>query len=238
MAGRIHEFVFDFSWNKAGEKICELAERAFIDTIAAMFAGVSSEQVRRTSAALEIDLSKKGDLDSPTIIGFGHKSVTLSEAVLLNGVLAHSCEYNDLFYKRPGHPSAVLVPVVLGLGEKLHKSGREVLEAYLCGLEVTGRVSESLMPDHHIKGFHSTSTVGIVGAAMAAGKLLKLSKKELLYAAGLACTFSCGLRGNLGYIANSLHVGNAASGGLKSALYAKAGIQTREDLMTMPEGYI
>lgn len=238
MDAKIHEFVADFSWDKAESKTRRLAETAFTDSIAAILAGVSLEQVRRTTTALGIDLNQKGDPDSPTVLGFGHRNVTLWEAVLLNGVLAHSCEYNDLFYKRPGHPSAVLVPAALGLGEKLHKSGRQVLEAYLCGLEVAGRINESLMPEHHKKGFHSTSTVGIVGAAMTAGKLLGLPKEKLLYALDLACTFACGLRGNLGYTANSLHVGNAAAGGVKAALYAKAGIQAREDLMTMPGGYI
>lgn len=238
MQDSVSGYIESFKWEHAEKRIRERAKRAFLDTIAAALAGSRMEQVSRTAEALEIELEREAERTAPVILGYGHCRASLPDAVLLNAVSAHSCEYNDLFYGLPGHPGTVLVPVVLGLGERLHKSGREILEAYLCALEILGRVNEGLMPEHHLRGFHSTSTVGIIGAAAAAGKLLKLDQERLQDAVSMACTFACGLRGNFGYTGNSLHAGNAAAGGLKAALLANAGIRARRDLMFLPDGYV
>ncbi|MGM9521582.1 MAG: MmgE/PrpD family protein [Oscillospiraceae bacterium] len=234
---RICSFISGFSIDAVPENIIRRGERSFFDTVAAAFSGAGMEQLINTAYALELDISK-ADGEGYTILGLGRRKLSLSDAVLLNAVSAHSCEYNDLFYCLPGHPSAVLIPVVLGLGEKLHKSGAEVLEAYICGFEVLGRVNRALMPEHHIRGFHSTSTAGIIGAAAAAAKLLRLEGDKLASALSIACTFACGLRGNFGYTVNSLHVGNAAMNGLRAALYAQSGIRANPGLVDMPGGYI
>lgn len=238
MQDKIIAYVIQFSLEQIDEKIRINAKKAFFDTIAAIFSGVHMEQVRHTADALGISLDQEAGLEAPVVVGWGHCGVSLSDAVLLNAVSAHSCEYNDLFFGLPGHPSAVLVPVVLGLGAHLHKSGAQVLEAYLCGLEVLGRVNEALIPEHHERGFHSTGTAGIIGAAMAAGKLLELSESELGHACSLAASAACGLRGNFGYTGNSLNVGNAAVGGLRAAFYAKSGMKGRRELMSLPDGYV
>lgn len=73
---------------------------------------------------------------------------------------------------------------------------------------------------------------------MAAGKLLELNQNQLMQACSIAETFACGLRGNFGYHAVSLHAGNAAANGLRAALLAQAGIRARKDLMDLPDGYV
>ena len=255
-------YVAAFSLRNVSEEIRECALRAFTDTVAAILLGAAMEQVQDVAKALDVKIKNSEKLTepaekagfvkaaegigetgavkdrTPTVLGYGHCQAVLTDAVLLNAVSAHSCEYNDLFYGLPGHPSAVLAPVVLGLGERLHKSGYEVLEAYICGFEVLGRINEALMPEHHIRGFHSTSTAGIIGAAMAAGKLLGMTDEELINTCSMACTFACGLRGNFGYTGNSLHVGNAAANGLRAALYVRSGIRAPKDLLDRPDGYI
>lgn len=234
----ICSYVSALSFDMLSDNTKKIAKKAFIDTTAAILSGSRREQGKMAARALEADLQKEADKSFPTVWGYGHRGVKLGESVFLNAVFAHSCEYNDLFYGLPGHPSAVLAPVVFGLGEKLHKNGKEVLTAYVAGMEILGRINMSLMPEHHIKGFHSTSTAGIIGAALAAGKLLGLSEEKLNHACCLASTFACGLRGNFGYTGNSLHVGNAAEGGLKAALYAKEGVQAKPVLLTFEEGFL
>lgn len=238
MQEQIGLFVEQFSWDEVEPEIQRRAKRTFLDTMAAIHAGASAEQIRMTAAALGINLECDAKDQAPMIFGYGHRDISLPDAVLLNAVSAHSCEYNDLFYCLPGHPSAVLVPVALGLGAHLRRSGRDMLEAYLCGLEVLGRVNEALIPEHHIRGFHSTSTAGIIGAAMAAGKLLKLNRKQLLNACSIAETFACGLRSNFGHHVISLHVGNAAANGLRAALFARNGISANRNLMELDDGYV
>lgn len=235
---KLIDFVERFSWEQIPEARRKWARMTFFDTIGAALAGAKMEQVEKAASALGIKLKAiGGGASGITILGYGSSDAGIFDGIFLNGVSAHSCEYNDLIFGQPGHPSAVIVPVVLGLGEKFHRSAKEILEAYVCGLEVFGRINAALMPDHHERGFHSTSTVGVIGAAVAAGKLLKLDRGKLLYACSLAGTFACGLRGNMGYTGNSLHVGNAASGGARAACYAQEGIRANPHLLQMPKGY-
>lgn len=235
---RICDFVSSLTLENVPEEVITCARRSFADTIGAIVAGSMQEQVKIVSDALSINLSAKASEDFPLIIGFGHRNSSIPDAVLLNAVAAYSMEYNDLFYKLPGHPSAVIIPVLLGLGGSLHATGRQIMESYIAGFEVTSCINQSLMPTHHTKGFHSTSTAGIIGSAVAAAKLLNLDSPKLLHALSIACTFACGLRRNFGTYTNSLHVGNAAANGLRAALFASAGITAEPKLLTEPDGYI
>ena len=64
---------------------------------------------------------------------------------------------------------------VVGRRRTAQRSGRTFLEAFLTGFEVECKIAEAINPDHYLRGFHSTGTIGTFGAAASAAKLLKLS---------------------------------------------------------------
>lgn len=68
---------------------------------------------------------------------------------------------------------------------------------------------------------HITSTVGAIGAAVAVGKLMRLSVPQMQHAIGVAATQVTGLREMFGSDTKSFHPGRAAQNGLMAAVLAQ-----------------
>lgn len=238
MQDQISGLIRDFSLEHVPLPAIDCAHKLLADTVAVTIAGSQMTQYRLAEKALtEMGSNSTGQF-RPVILGIGRKQLSVCDGVMLNGISAHSADFNDLFYGLPGHPSAVLVPVVLGLGEFIGSNGKQILEAYILAMELQSRVNQALMPIHHEKGFHSTSVAGVLGAAIAASKLLKLDKASTENALAIACTMACGLRRNFGTYANSFHVGNAAANGLKAAFLARSGYTAETNIMFLEDGYM
>lgn len=129
----ICRFVSALQWQDIPEAVKGCARRCFTDTMACIISGGKSVQFRAAEAVIDQNHASRHYL-----AGQGLEQVNLYDSVLLNACAAHSEEYNDLFFGRPGHPSAVLVPVVLGLGFSQNVSANSVMESYVAGLEVMG----------------------------------------------------------------------------------------------------
>ena len=81
------------------------------------------------------------------------------------------------------------------MGGRAQISGAELLLAYIVGVEVECRIADAINPRHYQSGFHSTATIGGLGAAMAVGKILQLKEKTLLHTLGIAASMASGLAG-------------------------------------------
>jgi 2-methylcitrate dehydratase PrpD len=115
--------------------------------------------------------------------------------------------------------------------------GRDCLLALVLGHEIECRIGVAMSPSHYKRGWHITSTCGVFGAAAGAGKLLKLSAQQMVWALGTAATQSAGLCECLGTPAKSVGVGNAARNGLLSALLAAKNFDGPAEPLTGAQGY-
>jgi 2-methylcitrate dehydratase PrpD len=66
--------------------------------------------------------------DQATIIGFGGRA-SLAGAALVNGTLAHACDYDDSSWTMWGHPTAPVLPAALAACEHRGASGAAMLTA-------------------------------------------------------------------------------------------------------------
>jgi 2-methylcitrate dehydratase PrpD len=158
-------------------------------------------------------------------------------AAYVNAAAGHSLCYDDTSNAMMGHPTIVVLPSVLALGEALESSGAEVLDAYAIGVEVAVRTSEVLAPGHYQRGWHATGVCGVLGAAAAAARLLHLDQDATERALGVAATSAAGLRANFGSMAMIFHAGLAARSGVEAALLARLGMTTAADPFGGPMGY-
>lgn len=126
---------------------------------------------------------------------------------------------DDTFEPLGGHATAVLVPAILALGEELDSAGPELVEALLVGLEVMACVGRGANPRHYRLGWHATSTIGAIGAAGAAARLLKPDAQQANDALSLAVSLAAGTRMQLGADARSAHAGLAAKSGILGATH-------------------
>ena len=84
-------------------------------------------------------------------------------------------------------------------------------------------MAECIKPDHYIKGFHTTGTIGAIGAAAASAKLMDLDEQQLRFCLGVVCSESAGLRANFGTMTKPFHAGRAAENGVVAARLAAGG---------------
>jgi len=144
-------------------------------------------------------------------------------AALLNGMAVHVEDFDDTHLRTVIHPGAPIVPAALAVGEEVAASGAETVTAVVIGTEIALRVGNSISPGHFDRGWHLTGTMGHLGAAAAAGRLLGLTPEQMVAALGLAATQAAGLQEALGTMTKSFHAGKAAADGVEAALLARAG---------------
>jgi 2-methylcitrate dehydratase PrpD len=147
------------------------------------------------------------------------------DAALVNGVLAHGLDFDDTHLEAVVHPTVGVLPAVLSTAVHVGATGREMVTAYLLGVEIACRLGMVAHGAFHRIGFHPTGICNVFGAAVAAGRLLGLTKGELAQAQGIALSQASGALEFLedGAWTKRMHPGWAASAGMTAAGLAKAG---------------
>ncbi|MFN3232023.1 MAG: MmgE/PrpD family protein [Alphaproteobacteria bacterium] len=201
------------------------AHREFVDTVAVMVPGAAEPVARKTFATVA-----DWGADGCAVVGHA-KRLAAPWAALVNGAAGHALDFDDNFDPSKSHPSTVLVPALLALGEQEGKSGRACIDAYIAGLQIMGRVGQGLNPTHRDRGWHATSTVGAVGAAAACARLLKLDTDGCARALSLATSMAGGFMSQFGTMAKPLHAGLAAKAGVMAASLARQGVTASEETL-------
>jgi 2-methylcitrate dehydratase PrpD len=209
------------------------AATAFKDTIGVMLAG-AVEPAARIAQAIA---AEEGSGDC-VVVGTPIRT-SAGFAALANGVGAHALDYDDMCFVSLAHPSCVLVPAVLAAGEMIHASPTALLDAYVVGFEIECRLGTVMNPRHyHQRGWHCTSSIGTLGAAAAATRVLGLDERATRHALGIAASSACGVKENLGSMVKPLHAGMAARNGITAARLAQRGFVASPHAIDGPQGYL
>jgi len=201
------------------------------------FCGVTLAGSRHRSSGIIRECMKNYASSGPcTILGTPER-IAAPAAALANGFAAHFWDFDDTCYAGIVHPSAVLFPAILALGEELSSKGKDIILAYIVGLEVQGRVGEAVGPHLFMKGWFTTGVLGAIGASVAAAKLLRLDPEEIQNAVGLALCRAGGMRQNNGTPAKPYSAGLAAENGVISARMAQKSIWASPGILEGPEGF-
>jgi 2-methylcitrate dehydratase PrpD len=158
-------------------------------------------------------------------------------AAFVNAIASNLLDYDDTHLRTVIHPAAPVVPPVLALAEQTGASGAAALHAILLGGEVACRVGNGVSPGHYDRGWHITSTCGVLGAAAGCARLLGLSAAQIGHAIGLATSLSCGTVENLPTAGKNASVGSAARNGILAALLAQAGYEAAPKAIEGPLGW-
>lgn len=211
----------------------DLIRTAFTDTLGVALAGSAFSGIPAIREAAGIGPGTEGSL----ILGTSERAPAL-DAGLLNGVAAHALDFDDSNATMGGHPSVVLVPAVLALGEETGAPASEAALAYAAGFEAIIRVSRAVNPEHYRHGWHPTSTIGVIGAAAAAARLLGLPAERTAVAMAVAVSQAAGIKANFGTMTKSFHVGQAVRHGILAAKLAAAGFTASPGALDAPQGFI
>jgi len=205
--------------------LVESVKEKFLDTIGISIAGAYSPAGRIAFDAIA-DLGGRPEV---TIMGRARKS-SVVDAGFVNGVCAHALEYDDNT-RNAGHISACLVPGCLAIAEKLNLSGRELIEAFAIGFEVSFRIGSGLKPFLFDRGWHPAALVGGQGIAAAGSRMMQLDKITTRMAMGIMASSGTGLRKNVGSMGKAFHVGHGVRAGIFATIVASHGYQVDPDII-------
>ena len=146
----------------------------------------------------------------------GHDSylnVRRADKALYYGFASHYLDFDDAQANLAGHFSTVLYSALLAVLEPTDR-WHDFLRAYIIGAELEGIIGSLINPAHRTQGWHSTGTVGVIGAAAAIGALRGLHGESLAQLLSLAATQSAGMFFQSGTDGKPLHAGLAARNGV------------------------
>jgi 2-methylcitrate dehydratase PrpD len=232
-------FVYRTRYRDIPPEVVRLARGFILDGLGVIVAG----STEKGSRILHNYIRQMGGNAEATVIG-PRFAAPAPKAALANGASGHAMDYDDtqLSTSKEGvyglltHPTIPVLSAVLAVGEKDRISGQEMLHAYILGVEVECRIADAINPRHYQAGFHSTATIGGLGAAMAVGKLLGLREEPLARTLGLAASMASGLRENFGTMTKPLHAGRAAENGVTAAQLAERGFTSAVNIIEAKRG--
>jgi 2-methylcitrate dehydratase PrpD len=228
---KIARFIVDSGYEDIPHDAVKKAKRTALDCLGAALAGV----IEPVSQSITSYVTKLGGPPQASVFGAGLK-VSVPDAALANGCIAHALDYDDCGVKI-GHPSVLVLPAVLSLGEHLGASGQEILTAYILGLEIEGKLA--LHADFKLMQarLNHQTWYGSIGAAAACAKLLRLDVAKTRMALGIAANFACGLSANHGSMAGAMAAGSACRNGMTAALMALEGVTANPNIIEAKNGF-
>jgi 2-methylcitrate dehydratase PrpD len=156
----IARFAHDSEVGTADAGVWDLARRAVVDTV-----GVAIAARRDPGFQTLLETMRPELPDGRATVLATRERTSAAAAALLNGGGGHALDFDDVADPMYGHPSVVLVPTVLAVAEAEGAGGRDVLEAYSVGFDVICAIAAGMdVRAHYAHGWHSTATIGVLGA--------------------------------------------------------------------------
>jgi len=220
LARRLAEFTASLDFADLPEEVVDSTRLRTLDILGIALAASTGE----TAPSLLGALDGWGGGGDCTILG-SKRTAAAPLAILVNGALAHSLDFDDTHAASITHASAVVVPVALALGEVVGLDGRALITAIVAGYEAIARLGMAAPGAFHARGWHATSVCGPFAAALVAGRIEGLDADRLTAALGIAGSFASGGMEYLqdGSWVKRIHAGWAGHAGAVAAALARGG---------------
>ena len=241
-------FAVGLAFEDLNAEVLRIARRCVLDGLAVALAG--SEQPAIDVA--ERYARKVGGAPDSRVIGDSSLRLPAHLAAFWNGLAGHAMDWDDTqLAEGPGRPYGLLThPTIpplsacLAISELIGREtgapvdGRRFLTAFLAGFEVECKVAEAINPDHYMKGFHSSGTLGTFGSGVAAAKLLGFDEAATARTIGLAASMAAGIRAGFGTMTKPMHVGRSSENGVTAALLVREGFTANEEALDGQWGFL
>jgi len=226
LAQQIGQFATANTFDRLPDDVVDSVRKRVLDILGICVAASSLDSSRSAQGFV----ADQGGSAQAHAIGMSVK-VPASMAAFMNGVLAHSLDYDDTHLPSVLHPSASIIPAALAVAESTGANGKETIAAIACGLEVCVRLGmagydeqshNSVFFDH---GQHATSICGALGAAVSAGLLYGFDAEQITHTLGVAASMASGIieSNRTGGTVKRMHCGWAAHAAVSAAQLVRHG---------------
>lgn len=236
---RIASFVCAFGPGQLTPELNRQVARSWLDTVAVALAGGGDPASLRARRYVEQQYGLAAAPASSRARLWGSaQAAPLEAAALWNGIAGHVLDYDDVTTPMRGHPSIALWPALLALADARALPGARLASAFVVGFEVICKLSRGFAARHYARGWHSTSSIGVLGAAAAAAHLIGLDAARTVSALGLAVAMAAGTRQNFGSDAKSFQAGQCNAAALRAVLLAEQGFDAAPGAIDGEFGYL
>ena len=240
----VADFVVKTGFADLPGEVVDLAKKSILDGLGLAICGSVANSGEIVRNYLESEGLLAGGPHAATVIGSNLKAPARF-AAFANAIGIHADDYDDTqlavaedrVYGLLTHPTAPVLPAALAAAETRSLSGKELLLAYNLGVEAECKIAEAIDPRHYEDGFHSTGTSGALGATVAAAKICRFDRRQLLTALGIGASEAAGLRENFGTMTKPFHAGRAAESGIVAADLARLGWTAAPKILEAPRGF-
>lgn len=232
VAQRIADWAAVLTVEQIPDAVVSGATRCLIDTIAVAVAGTATPVAER-ARAIALDTYAPG---LSTVLGDTRRLVA-GGAALANGTAAHALDFDDNCYAGVVHGSAVVAPAVLAVAEAVGGTGRELLTAFIAGVEAEYAIGRAATMSIYERGWFTSALLGAGGAAVGAARAMRLDARATAHALVLAISGAGGVKACVGSDAKPLLIGQAAQAGVAAALLAQAQATGPLDVFEHPRGF-
>lgn len=223
-------------WIDIPRDVIDYSKILILDTLGCMLGGSVQDS---NKAALRFTRSMGGSPES-TVVNYGDRTNAFN-AAFLNASFGHGWDFDDMINAGAGHAVSACTAATLALAERELISGREFLEAWITGYEVSNRIGAATKPGHLKRGFHEVGTIGPFAGSGAASKILRLDEWQTENSLGIAVSQAAGTfqhSQTTGGAIKRCHAGFAASSGVRSAMLAKEGMTAPREALEGKKGFV
>ena len=179
------KFVEDLEFSRLGESTVHQTKRCVLDFMGAILGGAKT---RAGEISLKVARDFEG-LEEATILPTSDR-VSCQFASFVHGTMGSALDIDDGHRLAVGHPGGVVIPAALAVAENINSTGKEFLEAVVCGYEVAIRAGQVLRSKFPLPISMGSGRWGSVGAAAAVAKLLRLNLERTKQALAISATFA------------------------------------------------
>lgn len=217
LLGELARFAVEADLRNISAEVVRKAEACLLYAVAVGIAGMDMIQARQAVAAIGCDSTGRSTRF------FDDCACDAGHSAFANGTLFHVRVQDDAH--PAGHVGTVVVPTALAMAEATRASGGDLIAAIVAGYEVALRIGRDHAADLSKRGFRTTPAYGVIGAAAAAGRLLRLDEVKMANALSFAANMAAGLReyAEAGTDEYAFQAGAAAANGILAARLAATG---------------
>lgn len=186
LAERLSEYAEELEFSDIDEETLDEAKKRIVDALGCAIGAFGEAPVKIARRVAESD--HRGG--TSTVLGTSLKT-SADVATFVNGVMVRYFDYNDTYLSRePAHPSDN-IPACMAVGEREGASGKDLLTAVVLAYEIQCRLCDAADLRH--RGWDHVC-YGLVSSALAAGKIMGLSREQMTQAVNISLNSHIAMR--------------------------------------------
>jgi 2-methylcitrate dehydratase PrpD len=217
-------------------RVVRAVKTNLFDTLACAAAGSNAAGV----AELRGLATEWGGARQATVLAFGDR-LPAHHAAWINGTMAHARDYDDTHDAAVLHAGVSVVPAALAAAELAGAvPGSELIAAVAAGLETICRLGVATRISIIDSGYMYTSLFGHFAATVAAGRILRLTRQQMIDAIGICYSQVAGNHQVTrdGALTKRMQPGFAAQAALVSVQLARRGVRGTQATFDGIDGFL